>query len=118
MHNDVMTRVKTVRGLRMFLTSPLSGGILVCAFTTWIAIIVSVKHVYINALHHGNLADCLFYVYSSFLNSRVIVQILAALIALGCGMLLLNCLRVLKNKILSPIGHFLFSFLQFRFLKF
>ena len=100
---EVMSRVKTVRGVRAFAASPWAGGVCAVALVSCASIIVSVRDVMTNTMAHVDWSERFFYAYSALIHSRIIVQALALLIILACTMVAVNSLRRLRFHFFSAI---------------
>lgn len=93
---EVMSRIKTVRNIWLFTTSPLAGAIFTTALIFCSSILVSFGDVVANMMAQVDWSERLSYVYSSLLHSRVIVQTMAILVVGSMLMLSINSVRRLR----------------------
>ncbi|MDP3962661.1 MAG: hypothetical protein Q8Q03_02235 [bacterium] len=93
---EVMSRIKTVRNIWLFSTSPLAGVIFTAALIFCSSILVSFGDVVANMMMQVDWTNRLTYAYSSLLHSRVTVQALAILLAGSFLMVSINSLRRLR----------------------
>lgn len=100
--SDVMTRVKTVRGVRTIVASPLATGLLGFALACYLSAIVSMGDILTNTMMHGGWSARFFYALSSLVHSRFIVQTLALLITLAVLRIAFKSLRKLWS--FTPFG--------------
>ena len=94
-------RIKTVKGVRKILNMPLIGSCVLAILMVWVAMIVSLRHVMMNAMAQGGFSEDVSYVFTSFIHSRAIVQILAYLIAFCTIMLCALVSRKYVRKLLK-----------------
>lgn len=114
--DDIMSRVRTVGGIRMFTSSPMAGACSAIIFMVFTTVVVSVRDVMNNIMAHAEWGGRLSYTFSSLLHSRFIVQALAVLMIISCAMVLLRSMRHLKSPFYF-MGNFLASVSPLRFFR-
>ncbi len=107
MNEEIMMRVRTVRLLRLTLASPIIVLFIIVLLGIWADVVISFHDVMQNTLAHESLTECLSYIYSSLIHSRVIVQILAFLIFASVAGFLVSTL--IKFKKIYPIRLYNFN---------
>lgn len=102
---EIMLRVRTVRGVRTFVASPLICGLFGIAFAAYLFVIISLGDIVANTMIYADWHARLSYAFSSLMHSRAIVQTLASLIALAAAGALFNSIRKIPfNKIRITFG--------------
>lgn len=114
--DDIMSRVRTVGGIRAFTSSPMAGACLAIVFLVSTTVVVSVRDVMSNIMAQAEWGGRLSYAFSSLLHSRFIVQALALLVLVSCTMVLFRSMRHLKSP-LYFVGNFLASVSPLRFFR-
>ncbi len=95
---DIMSRVRTVRSVRMLIASPLASGLLGLTLILCISVLVSVGDVVANTMTHVYWSERFTYAFSSLFHSRIIVQALAYLAILASFGVLFNSLRKISFR--------------------
>jgi hypothetical protein len=113
---DVMLRVRTVRGFRVLVSSPLATGFCAAALIIYSSMIVSLGDVMTNTMAHAFWPERLAYACSALFHSGITVQTLALLIIFACMMVLINSLRKLRVPLYN-ISQSLASFSVLKFFK-
>jgi hypothetical protein len=113
---DIMSRVRTVGGLRTFMGSPMAGACLAAIFLVVGAVVVSVRDVVSNIMAQAEWGGRFSYTYSSLMHSRMIVQVLAFFIVMSCGLILFRSVRHLRNPFYW-MGNFIVTILPLRFFR-
>ena len=88
-----MSRVRTVRGIRALVSSPVASTLLGIALALYLSLLVSIGDVVANTMAHLNWSERFSYAISSLLHSRIMVQTIAGLIAVVSFASLVNSLR-------------------------
>jgi|GEM_PF-3353257 len=91
-----MTRVRTVRGVRAVLASPIASVICGLAFAFYLNVLVSLSDVLANTMAHVNWSERFSYVFSSLVHSRFIVQGVAVAMMIASCAVLVNCTRKIR----------------------
>ena len=103
--NEIMSRVRTVRGVRGFFTSPLTSSLFGIALIACMSILVSLGDVFANTMAQGNWSERFSYAFFSFLHSRFIVQTLAGLILSTSSIAFISFIRKMPlRKFGIPFG--------------
>ena len=105
---DVMSRVKTVRGVRTFMASPLSSIFLATVLILCASIVVSFDDVLHNIMVHKEWGGRLSYTYSSLIHSRIVVQVFAFFTTVSLTMVFIRSIRTSLHFVgnLSPLRFF------------
>lgn len=113
--DDILRRVKTVRGVRALMNSQSAGVFFATVFLVCTSVLVSVGDVIHNIMSQSELAGKFSYTYASLIHSRIIVQALALLMAISFFMIIARYLKRLSTPIyfvgnaitsLSPLKFF------------
>ncbi len=111
-----MSRIETVNQVRNFLMSPISTATLVVAFLLCGTIFVSFADIIRNIMLQAEWGGRFSYTYSSFLHTRMVVQVLAVLTSISCLLLLAKIMLRLRTPIYG-IGSFIASRSPLKFLR-
>jgi len=95
MKYSIMSRIETVRGIRNFVGSPLFNLVFLTFLLASSTLICSIESIFKNTMTYMHWGDRFSYTFSSFINSRFIVQILAVFIIISLIMILINSMRKL-----------------------
>src|SRR3989344_4198570 len=95
MKYSIMSRKETVRGIRNFVGSPLFNLVFLTFLLAASTLICSIESIFKNTMTYMHWGDRFSYTFSSFINSRFIVQILAVFIIISLIMILINSMRKL-----------------------
>lgn len=104
----VMSRVRIVRRIRAFLSSPVSSATFAIIFLLCANIFVSFTDIVHNIMIHGEWGSRLSYTCDAVLHTRIMVQIFAALTSVSVLVLLVKILFRLKTPVYF-LGNFLTS---------
>jgi hypothetical protein len=121
---EVMSRVRNVSALRLFIKSPISSGLLAAALIFFSSILVSLNDVLNNTMNYSSWSGRFSYASSSLMHTSWIVQIYALCILVACLMVCVNSLRkigprfyILSHAVVSAAS-FSSRFVFGKFLKF
>lgn len=95
---DVMIRVRTVRGVRSYVASPLVVGLCGVALVACMSVLVSLGDVFANTMAHVDWHERISYAFGSFFHSRFIVQTLGGLILSTSCIASINFMRKLPFR--------------------
>lgn len=98
MNEEIIMRAKMIRRIRFVLASPILGIFVVLLLAIWADIIISFGDVMDNTLMHSNLTDYFSYLYSSFIHSRAIVQVVGFLMMFSGLAVIINLLKILRKR--------------------
>lgn len=113
LHDEVMSRVRFLRRIRAFLSSPASSAVLALLFMLCASIFVSFSDVVRNIMLQGEWGTRFSYTYDAVLHAQIAVQVFAFLTSLSFLVLFTKILFKLRAPVTS-IGNYLFSFKFFR----
>jgi hypothetical protein len=116
LRDEVMSRVRIVRKIRAFLTSPASSATLVVVFLLCTSIFVSFTDIIHNIMIQAEWGGRVSYAYQAVMNTRMSVQVFAFLTSLSLLVLFTKILFRLRTP-MYIIGSFLSSFSRFKFFR-
>ncbi len=93
---EVMSRIRTVRNIWLFTTSPLASALFAAALIFCSSILISFTDVLANIMTQVDWVDRFSYAYSSLLHTRIIVQTVFGLLILSGTMACVNSIRKLR----------------------